>query len=69
MGEGVPALSDQEDDRERCRTVISGIESFESLSERAVHQEDLAFLVLLEQDKEAGGSGSIAGGREARGSE
>ena len=49
--------------------MISGIESFESLSERAVHQEDLAFLVLLEQDKEAGGSGSIAGGREARGSE
>lgn len=68
MGEGVPALSDQEDDRERCRTVISGID-FESLSERAVHQEDLAFPVLLEQDKEAGGSGSIAGGREASGSE
>ena len=68
MGEGVPALSDQEDDRERCRTVISGID-FESLSERAVHQEDLAFPVLLEQDKEAGGSGSIVGGREASGSE
>lgn len=66
--EGVPALSDQEDDRERCRTVISGID-FESLSEREVHQEELAFPVPPVRDKEAGGSGSIAGEREANGSE
>ena len=67
-GEGVPALSDQEDDRERCRTVISDID-FESLSKRAVQQENLAFPVLPERDKEAGGSGSIAGWREENGSE
>lgn len=63
--EGVPALSDQEDDREKCRSVITGID-FESLSERAVHQEDLAFPAPLEQDDEDCGSGSIAG-EEANG--
>ena len=48
--------------------MISGID-FESLSEREVHQEELAFPVPPVRDKEAGGSGSIAGEREANGSE
>lgn len=52
-GEGVPALSEQEENREKCRSVISGID-FESLSERAVRQEDLAFPVPPEQERNTG---------------
>ncbi len=38
--EGVPALSDQSEDRERCRAVISGMD-FDALAERSEYREDL----------------------------
>ena len=38
--EGVPALSDQSEDRERCSAVISGMD-FDALAERSEYREDL----------------------------
>ena len=38
--EGVPALSDQSEDRERCRALISGMD-FDALAERSEYREDL----------------------------
>lgn len=38
--EGVPALSDQSEDRERCRAVISGMD-FDALAKRSEYREDL----------------------------
>ena len=38
--EGVPALSDQSEDRERCRALISGMD-FDALAERGEYREDL----------------------------
>ena len=38
--EGVPALSDQSEDGERCRGVISGLD-FDALAERSEYREDL----------------------------
>ena len=38
--EGVPALSDQSEDRERCQAVISGMD-FDALAERSEYREDL----------------------------
>ena len=38
--EGVPALSDQSEDRERCSAVISGMD-FDTLAERSEYREDL----------------------------
>lgn len=38
--EGVPALSDQSENRERCRAVISGMD-FDALAERGEYREDL----------------------------
>lgn len=58
--EGVPALSEQEDDRERCRSVVSGID-FEDVSGWAVYQDDLAFPVPPGWDDEAGIPGGTAG--------
>lgn len=41
--EGVPALSDQSEDRERCRAVISGMD-FDALAKRSEYREDLCVL-------------------------
>lgn len=38
--EGVPALSDQSEDRERCRAVISGMD-FDALAKRSEYREDM----------------------------
>lgn len=40
--EGVPALSDQSENRERCRALISGMD-FDALAERSEYREDLMF--------------------------
>lgn len=42
LEDGVPASTEQEQDRERCRAVIDSID-FDSILEQAIYQEDLAF--------------------------
>ena len=51
ISQGVPALSEQRDDRERSRRVIESID-FESILDQAEYREDLAFPVPPVQGEE-----------------
>lgn len=48
LEEGVPAISEQNENREQCREVIAGMD-FDAFRKRAVRQEDLVFPAFPDQ--------------------